>query len=210
MDSLSVMRSPSAERNKDPILNALKKLLPTEDPMTALEIASGTGQHVAYFAEHLQNVTWQPSECDQKSLNSIDGYIRVSSLSNIRFPVWIDATEAPSSWAKGCLAPASFDLVLCINMLHVSLIAATQGLFNGCGNYLKAGGTLVTYGPYNISGNISPESNVELDRMLRQQNNEWGLRDTDDLRRLAEDNSMTLINTIDMPSNNKILVFKKN
>ncbi|KAI0234940.1 Methyltransferase-like 26 [Lamellibrachia satsuma] len=147
----------------------------------------GTGQHVVHFGQHLPQVDWQPSDCDEKSTCSILGYIKASGLSNIKEPLSINTTEPIKQWADGALVEASYDLILCINMMHISEWPATEGLFQGSGYYLKPGGTLATYGPYKMHGNITPESNLQFDMMLKQQNSDWGLRDVDDLEKLAKE-----------------------
>lgn len=208
LTSVTVMRSSAAERNKASILEAVKRIIVPDHPITVLEIASGTGQHVIHLAEHLPFVTWQPSECDQKSLTSIQSYIQITQKTNIRDAVWIDTTDAPANWANGALDRASFDALLCINMLHVCQWKATEGLFKGCEYFLKKGGMLIVYGPFKVEGQTSPENNIQLDSMLRQQNIEWGLRETAELKQCAKSSGMTLENLIDMPSNHKMLVFR--
>ncbi|CAH1793459.1 unnamed protein product [Owenia fusiformis] len=205
-----MMRAPAAERNKDVILKVLKEHIPTCDgKLTALEVASGTGQHTAHFAEHLPDVTWQPSECDQASLKSISGYVAAGRLNNVLPPVYIDASYPPEQWAEGTLKPGSFDFIININMIHISEWAVTKGLFKAVNYLLKPGGQLFTYGPYRVNGVLEPESNVRFDSTLKSQNPDWGIRDTVDLQNLAVENSLQFIKMVDMPANNKILVFTK-
>lgn len=208
LTSVTVMRSSAAERNKAAILDALKRTLP-EQPLLILEIASGTGQHVAYLAEHLPLVTWQPSECDEKSVTSIQGYIQITQRPNIRDPVWIKTTDKPEVWGKEILKKENYDVMLCINMLHACAWKATEGLFKGCEYFLKSEGIVIIFGPFKVDGETCPENNTQLDNMLRQQNSEWGLRNTTELKEIASANRLLLESSIDMPSNQKMLIFRK-
>ncbi|CAD5123583.1 DgyrCDS11917 [Dimorphilus gyrociliatus] len=190
------LKSPAAERNKEPILQVLKEVLkPQDEKQAVLEIAAGTGQHAVYFSQNLTHLTWLPTDCDEKYLKSIRDHIEAASgrCFNVQTPLLLDVTINPSNWASGKLTNKTFDV----------------GLFKGSGYYLKKGGLLITYGPYKLHGIITPESNVQFDNMLRQQNAEWGLRDVDELEKLAKENGMQLEKMFDMPSNNKILLFRK-
>jgi len=122
----------SAERNRDPILQVLKDNIPLDTQVKALELASGSGTHVGYFASHLPNVTWQPSDCDPKNLLSLAAYKEENS--NILNPVVIDVSEPIT------LDDTSFDFILNINMIHISPWTATLGLFTNAGLILKPGG----------------------------------------------------------------------
>ncbi|KHJ78167.1 hypothetical protein OESDEN_22213 [Oesophagostomum dentatum] len=153
------------------------------DNMKLLEISSGTGQHIIKFAEKFPGVTFQPSEIDARSLHSIVAYIDHHRLGNVRVPLFIDVTRPVSHWALPAdYGPLAVDVMLNINMIHISSDAAIEGLFKAAGVLLKRGsGLLITYGPYAIDGVISPQSNIDFDAGLRSQNPEWGLRDVSQL-----------------------------
>ena len=199
--------APSADRNKDPILAILQKyVLQGQEQLFALEISSGTGQHVAHFARHLPFITFQPSEYTLANLPSIESYRAESGLNNILPPLAIDVTQPVDQWN---LNRSEYDLIININMIHISPWDCTLALFNKATQLLSRNGCLVTYGPYAVNGVISPESNVNFDLSLRSRNSEWGLRDVEDLKKVAQNNGLKLVAIEEMPSNNKSLVWKR-
>ncbi|XP_043925574.1 methyltransferase-like 26 B [Protopterus annectens] len=199
--------SPAAERNKDAILEVLTNYLDPKEESFILEIASGSGQHIVHFAQALPGITWQPSEINQMSLESVSAYITATKVSNVRTPLYIDFSKSWESWAE--LKQGSCDAIICINVLQFSTPESMQGIFQGAGNLLKDYGVLLTYGPFAINGIISPKCNAELDISLQKRNPEWGLRDIDVLRQLAGENSLRLERMLDMPEHNKCLIFRK-
>ena len=195
--------NPSAERNRDPILNVLKTTLDPSKHRKCLEIASGSGTHVGYFADHLPGVTWQPSDCDDEHVPSLAAYKQDCLHKNILDPIIIDISKSVE------MTHFSPDFLLCINMIHISPWSSTLGLVANAGNLLKSGGLLITYGPYRVDGVLEPESNRSFDASLRGMNDEWGIRDIHDIETEAARENLELNNIVEMPANNKMLIFTK-
>ena len=192
--------APSAERNKEPILAVLRRVLPPRG--LVLEIGSGTGQHVAHFAKALPQLTFQPSEMDAARHASIAAWIRDEGLRNVNPPLAFDVTALP--WPV-----READAVVCINVIHISPWSATLALMKGAGGLLPPAGVLVTYGPYKRGGAHTAPSNAEFDASLRSRNPEWGIRDMDDVAAVAASAGLRLEESVAMPANNFTLVFRR-
>jgi len=191
--------APSPERNKQPILEVLARVLPQRG--LVLEIGSGTGQHVAHFAKALPALTFQPSEMDVERHPSIEAWAAAGSLSNVKPPLAIDVTKRP--WLV-----SAADAVVCINVIHISPWHATLALMEGAGALLPAGGVLVTYGPYRRGGRHTAPSNEEFDASLKSRDPEWGVRDMEEVQAAADRAGLRLEETVAMPANNFTLVFR--
>ena len=190
----------AAERNKDPILGVLARVLPSRG--LVLEVASGTGQHVMHFAAALTDLTWQPSDPDAELRRSIALRIDEDRRTNVKPPIDLDVTSLP--WPL----PAA-DAVVAINMVHVAPWPATQALFEGANALLSKEGVLFLYGPYRRFGAHTSPSNAQFDLDLRAQNPEWGLRDMEAVADVAADAGFVLAETVSMPANNFSLVFRR-
>ena len=192
--------APAAERNQQPILEVLARVLPPRG--LVLEIGSGTGQHAAHFAKALPALTFQPSEMDVARHASIAAWAAASKLPNVKPPLAIDVTQRP--WPV-----SAADAVVCINVLHISPWAATLALMAGAGTILPAGGVLVTYGPYTRGGAHTSASNQAFDASLRASNPLWGVRDIDQVAQVAGHEGLALEEAVPMPANNFTLVWRK-
>ena len=191
---------PAPERNKGPILDVLRRVLPERG--TVLEVASATGQHVAHFAAALPLLTWQPSDVTDEHLKNLVARHDHAALSNLLPPIRLDVTELP--WPVG-----TFDAIYNANMIHISPWQTTLGLFQGAGHALPSGAALVTYGPYAIEGKHVSDSNAAFDESLRSRNPEWGVRDIVDVARVASEQGFELEEQVAMPANNLTLIWRK-
>ncbi|VDK72139.1 unnamed protein product [Onchocerca ochengi] len=206
--NFSMLCAPAAERNKQPILDILKQYIDSE-PRTLLEIASGSGQHICHFAPHFPNVLFQPSDIDDRYVKSINLYIEHFKLCNVKRALKIDIRKDISSWnLPSEFQPAHIDYLLSINMIHISSNAAVNALFEKAGSLLSSkDGLLITYGPYAVNGEITPQSNIDFDRSLRSTDPEWGLRDIILLEKKAAANGLYIRKIHEMPANNKMIIF---
>ncbi len=202
MTTLTV--SPSAERNKQPILDVLRLVLP--DRGSALEIASGTGQHCAWFAAGLPGWTWQPSDADASALSSIAAWTAQTGVANVRAPLLVDVL-APNWPAQGPAFAQAFDAIYCANMLHISPWATCAALMQGAAGHLAPGGVLITYGPYFERTVMPAPGNTAFDQSLRGRNSSWGVRQLDEVSQEAARAGLALRRRTEMPANNLLLVF---
>ncbi len=189
--------SAPSERNKQPILEVLRTLLPAQG--RALEIASGTGQHVAWFAQQLPAWTWQPTDATPEFFDAIR--TRSAPLQTVRPPLLLDVLQQP--WPVA----GPYELVYCANMLHIAPWACCAALMQGSARVLSPGGQLVTYGPYLEDAVPTGEGNLQFDASLRRRNPAWGLRRREDVEAEARRAGLRLAARHAMPANNLLLVW---
>jgi SAM-dependent methyltransferase len=191
--------APAAERNKEPILGVLKRVLPEHG--LVLEVASGSGQHVVHFARALPALQWQPTELDPDMLPSITDWIEAEQLANVRAPLLLNVGKPwPIDRA---------DAVVCINMIHISPWQATLDLISGAARVLDPGGVLFLYGPYRRFGTHTAPSNEAFDADLRARNPQWGVRDLEAVEAVAQQQGFALKDVVAMPANNFSVAFGK-
>lgn len=192
--------SPSAARNREPILEVLARVLPASG--LVLEVASGSGEHAAFFGARLPHLIFQPTDPDPRNRASIAAWRDHATLDNLRPPLALDATE--ERWPI-----AHADAVLCINMIHIAPWDACLGLVAGAAGVLPAAGALVLYGPFRRGGRHTSPSNEAFDASLRAQDPAWGVRDLDDVVAAAARRGIALDDAVDMPSNNLTVVLRR-
>jgi len=193
--------APAALRNRDYIAAVLRDALPASG--LVLEVASGTGEHAIHFAGLFPRLDWQPSDPDPEARASILAWSGAAGLPNLREPVALDA--ASHHWPVG-----RADAVLCINMVHISPWAATEGLMRGAARMLtEPGAPLILYGPYRRAGVPTAPSNEAFDASLKARDPQWGLRDLEAVAAEAQRNALRFDRLVEMPANNLILVFRR-
>jgi hypothetical protein len=191
--------APATIRNRDFILDVLRDVLPTTGVI--LEIASGSGEHVAHFARNLPSVVFQPSDPEPEALLSVAAWVEDAQVTNVRTPIVLDVSQSP--WPI-----ASADGIICINMVHISPWDATIGLITGAGATLPQGSPLYLYGPYRRKGVATAPSNQAFDRNLRDRNPTWGLRELEAVAAIAQSVGFSVPTVTEMPANNLSVVFR--
>lgn len=191
--------APATARNREPILDVLKRHLPSRG--LVLEVASGTGEHIAHFAQAFPELLFQPSDPDPQARASIDAWSTELALPNVRPAIALDAMA--EAWPID-----SADAVLCINMIHIAPWTSAVGLMRGAARVLPLGGVLYLYGPFRRSGRHTAPSNEAFDRSLRVQDSDWGVRDLEAVAELAGAQGFSQPVVEQMPANNLSLVFR--
>jgi hypothetical protein len=194
------MYSPTTARNREPILQVLRRHLPSRG--LVLDIASGSGEHVAHFSPAFPGLVFQPSDPDAQARASIDAWITALGLANVRRAIALDTTA--EVWPVDAA-----DAMLCINMIQVSPWTAAQGLVRGASRLLPIGGVLYLYGPYRRDGQHTAPSNAAFDQDLRCRNPDWGVRDLEAVTALAASQGFGPPAIEAMPANNLSLVFRR-
>ena len=194
--------SGTAERNSAPIINVVKSIAP--DSGEALEIASGTGQHIAKLALSLPNLSWSPSEVEPERLKSINAWVEKENLLNIKTPIHLDATEP--GWAERL---PQYDFILLVNLLHLISWNETKTLISELSKSLKKNGIVFIYGPFLRNGNLTSEGDKIFHNSLIQTDPDIGYKNDSDMLTLFANSSLSLLETVVMPANNLGFVLQK-
>ena len=165
---------------------------------TVLEVASGSGEHCAYFAQRFPALAWQPSDPEPDARASIA--VWCEGLVNVRPALDLDAGSP--DWPVDAAAA-----VLCINMVHISPWQATLGLLAGAARLLEKGSPLFLYGPYRRATRPTAPSNEAFNALLKARDPRWGLRDLDEV--VAAAHGFVLQSVVDMPANNLSVVLRR-
>jgi SAM-dependent methyltransferase len=196
------LHAPATERNREPILEVLRRVLPPAG--LVLEIASGTGQHVAHFARALPDLRWQPSDMAASQLESIRAWAASCRAANIAPPIALDVERRPWPIARA-------DAVVSINMIHIAPWSAAEALIQGAAAVLGAAGAagvFFLYGPFKRDGQHTAPSNQQFDDRLRAEDPRWGVRDLGEVEAVATAAGFQPPEIVSMPANNLSLVFR--
>ncbi len=193
-------QAPAAARNRQPILDVLRPHLPARG--LVLEVASGSGEHTAHFAQALPDLTFQPSDPDELARASIDDWAATLGLANVRPALELDA--AAETWPI-----TNADAIVCINMIHIAPWKSAVGLTRGAARILPKNGMLFLYGPYFRDGFETAPGNTAFDRDLRARDPAWGIRALEEVAELARANGFAAPLVIEMPANNLSVVFRR-
>ncbi len=202
--------SPAAERNKEPLLLALRQHLPAGGRL--LEIASGTGQHAAWIGQRLPGWEWQPTEVNSAALPTIAAWTRALQANNVLAPCLLDVNDPVWPTSDETLASAfqhPFDALYCANLLHIAPWSACTALMQGATRHLASDGQLLIYGPFFEAGVDTAPGNLAFDASLRSQNPAWGLRELEAVTATAQTMGLHRKHRLNMPANNLLLVFTK-
>jgi hypothetical protein len=195
---------PATGRNQEVILDVLKEALPNSGAV--LEVASGSGQHITYFAQQIPQLKWQPSDIEAAARASIDAWRNEMGVTEaVHTPIDLDARV--DIWSLGHIK--DLNAIMSINMIHISAWEACLGLLKNASRLLPAGGVLYLYGPFKVGGLHIAPSNAEFDLSLQSQNPSWGVRNLDDVAEEALKQNFQLMKTIRMPANNFSVIFHK-
>ena len=186
--------SPSCERNKDPILSAIRPVLLNRTRV--LEVGSGTGQHAVYFAGKMPWLNWQCSEL-KENLSGLEMWITEAELSNLPAPINLDISTAS-------LIP-EFDVIYTANTLHIMSLKKVTDFFKLIGESAGSVKQVLIYGPFNYAGEYTSASNAQFDTWLKNRDPDSGIRDYEWIIELASQNHLTLENDVEMPANNRLL-----
>lgn len=190
--------SAASERNRDPILAVLGEFF--ADRSSALEIGSGTGQHAVHFAEAMPHLRWRASDREE-NLAGIRTWLDEAALPNTPEPIELDVT--------GTWPAARFDAVFSANTLHIMGWPEVQALFAALPGATTGDAKLAIYGPFNIDGRFTSDSNAAFDATLKARAPQMGIRDVAAVDALAHAAGFALVDDIALPANNRILLWRR-
>ena len=196
----------AGNRNKDPILQVFKDKLPKNEAHV-LEFATGSGMHINFLAPEFSHLSFHPSDKDDETFDNIKKLTAENGNSNIVDPVAIDLTDS-ASWPDA--SKQQFSAIFCINIFQVAPVSIADGMMKCAASILENDGKLYIYGPFKVDGGFTTDSNKEFNDIIESAGvAEWGLKDVNDISHAAEQAGMKLVERVDMPTNNFMLVYGK-
>lgn len=205
-DSDGRLFAPSSARNMAPLLALVREVAPAQG--RALEIASGSGEHVVAFASALPGLAWQPSDIDPARRTSVDAHVAAAGRPNVAAAAALDAT-APGWAATGPLIAAGrFDLIVLINLLHLIPAPAARTLVSEAAQALAPGGVGLFYGPFLRDGRCTSDGDRAFHASLVAQDPAIGYKDAAEVTGWMERAGLTVTRR-EMPANNLALIARR-
>lgn len=195
--------APATTRNREHILEVMQSHLP-KNPRV-FEVASGSGEHAVYLAPRLSAKLWQPTDIEPANLLSIDAWRSHAKFAAISPAQTFDVLSDDIS--KIC--PHTLDVIMSANLIHIAPIEVAEQLITKAGKVLQSNGTLFFYGPFKRGGEHTSDSNADFDASLKSRNSDWGIRDLEEITRLAESAGFHAPTIVQMPANNLSVLFPK-
>lgn len=190
--------SAACERNRGPILAVLRDWF--ADRRRVLEIGSGTGQHAVHFAAALPQLVWQTSECAE-NLPGLHAWLEEAALPNTPPPLVLDVGGA---WPREI-----YDAVFSANTLHILSWPEVEMLFAALPAATSLDAKLAIYGPFNVGGRPTSDSNAAFDASLKARAPHMGIRDTAAVDELARHAGFDLADDVAMPANNRLRLWRR-
>ena len=207
VNSNYMLNFPATSRNRDSIAGVLENLIPNKGVL--LEIASGSGEHAVFFQNCFPSIIWQTSDPEPLHRKSIISWISHQNLSSkMPDPLDIDVEKRP--WPISNELSSLIQGIVCINMIHISPWCCTKALFEESKLFLDQNNFLMLYGPFLRNKIKTSQSNINFDQSLKLQNPLWGLRNLDDVNKIAFKNGYKLEKIIEMPANNLSVIYRIN
>ncbi len=192
--------APASARNRRPILAVIRNEF--RDFKAVLEIGSGTGQHAVFFSEAMPWLTWQTGDLGENH-KGIRSWISDRGLPNVLDPILLDVERAEA-------VDGEYDGVFSANTAHIMSMQAVRCMFDVVGRVLSPGGLFCLYGPFNLDGRFTSQSNERFDQSLHSRDPAMGIRDLEELDGLAGKSSMCRERLYAMPANNLIVTWRNN
>lgn len=193
----------AGNRNRDPILKVFEDIFPKSGAV--LELASGAGNHINYFAPHFKELFFQPSDYDADVFETIKQKRAEAGAANVADPLLIDLAKS-ASWPEA--KDRLYDVIFVVNLFQVAPVAITDGIAALAARVLTKDGFVAIYGPFKVEGKYTTPSNEAFDKEILAANvPEWGLKDVKDLEKAAAPHGIALKKILDLPANNFILIF---
>ena len=197
---------PATERNRVPIGDRLKTVLPARG--VVLELASGSGEHAVAFQQRFPGLRWQASDPNPDHRTSINSWIRHAGLDHV-MPHALDLDVEQRPWDLPSHVTDDLKAMVCINLLHISPPTCTDAVLKESALLLPSGAPLVIYGPFMRNGAHTSASNAAFDQSLRERNHQWGLRELNQVTAIAAKAGFKTESVVSMPANNLSLVFQR-